>query len=82
MFVQQLDTHTIGYITWRAGLQSSINTTIVHDDGTNQVVIGGQVVTAIIFVAMIYAMVAIAFIRFITRLANNVDLLLYANTVY
>ncbi|RDD39395.1 DnaJ-like protein subfamily C member 11 [Trichoplax sp. H2] len=43
MFVQQLDSHTIGYLTWRAGIQSSINTTVVHDDGTNQVVVGLQV---------------------------------------
>lgn len=42
---RQLDRHTIGYITYRAGMQSSMTTTLIRETENSKAVITIQVLT-------------------------------------
>ena len=39
----QLDKHTVGYLTWKAGMQSGMNTMIIRDTPTQHIVFSAYI---------------------------------------
>ncbi|XP_035211787.1 dnaJ homolog subfamily C member 11-like isoform X2 [Stegodyphus dumicola] len=55
MMARQLDKHTAGYLTWKAGTASSVNTMIVHDSEKGHFVGGLQVGKRGSFITLSYS---------------------------
>ena len=43
MFARQLDKHTVGYVTYKGGLQSSMSTTVMRETENSRMLITIQV---------------------------------------
>lgn len=39
----QLDKHTVGYLTWKAGMQSGMNTMIIRDTASHHIVFSAYI---------------------------------------